>query len=145
MLERVFRGALILACVSFVAGPTAARPPKGGGNQGGSSNECATASIALSGDVAKSGVDTVGIYGPVTNCSPRKDRLDVVDTFTSSCGVISTISKGTVRFDPLESILVSSSFPVPSNTCPGTATVTRTVYGSGVLASDTAFFEVLEP
>ena len=133
-----------LACVCL---PAAAIPRSGkGGNGGsGSSGGCATASIGLSTYTATAGTSTVGVYGPITNCSGGKAKYTVVDTFISACGAKTTITSAVVGFAGGQSQLVSSSYPVPAGVCAGSATVTRAVQAGGVLASDSKALTILAP
>ena len=140
MSKRVVQGLIVLICIAFVSTPVLAG--RGGKGGGGGSSECASASLALSTYTATAGVTRVGIYGPVSNCASRKGRFQVVDTFTSACGVTTTVTSAQVTLQGNQTKLVSSSYFVPEDTCPGTATVTRTVSAKSRLASDTATLTV---
>ena len=145
-MNQLTKGILVLACVVILAAPALAGPgsqkPSGGGGGGGSTSGCATLDVGLSTSYATAGVSTIGVYGPVTNCSGGRARYTVVDSITSACGVTSTISSGQVSFSGPGSTLVSTSYPVPSSTCAGTATVTRRVY-AGSVVSDSASVVIL--
>ena len=138
------KGLLALACVVILAAPTWAgsRKPSGGGGGSGSTSGCATVDVGLSTYSATAGVSTVGVYGPVTNCSSSKARYTVVDSITSACGVTSTISSAVIDFAASSSTLVSTSYPIPASTCAGMATVTRRVY-AGSTVSDSASLTIL--
>ena len=127
---RIVLSIICAACLAFPA--AAARKPGGGGTSG----SCATVSVGLSTYTATAGVSSVGVYGPITNCSSGKARYDVVDTFRSACGGTSVIHAGSVSFDRGgESVLVSTGFAVPAGTCIGMGTVTRTISAGTILAS----------
>ena len=143
-MNQLAKGILVLACVVTLAAPALARPqkPSGGGGGTGSTSGCATVDVGLSTLSATAGVSTVGVYGPVTNCSSGKARYTMVDSITSACGVTSTITSASIDFSGPGSILVSTSYPVPASTCAGTATVTRRVY-AGSVVSDSATLMIL--
>ena len=127
---RIVLTAIVATCLVVPA--LAARKPGGGGTSG----SCATVSVGVSTPLATAGISSVGVYGPVTNCSSGKARYDVIDTFRSACGGTSVIHIGSVSFDRGgESVLVSTGFAVPAGTCTGIGTVTRTISAGTVLAS----------
>ena len=110
-LNRIARASLVVLSVACLAlSAEAARRPGGG-----TSGSCATVSVGLSTYTATAGVSSVGVYGPITNCSSGKARYTVVDTFRGACGGTQTFHVGSVSFDRGgESILVSTGFSVPA-------------------------------
>ena len=70
----------------------------------------------------------------------------MIDALVTACGGTTTIHVGSVSFSRgNESILVSTGYSVPASTCPGTATVTRTISAGSVLATSSKELNILAP
>ena len=136
MLHRVCKSMLAAACLACLALPAAAAKGGNGRDGGGAGGGCATAELGLSTYTATPGVSSVGVYGPITNCSASKAKYSVIDSYLLACGTTKIIHVGTVSFSRGgESMLVSTGFAVPPDACAGTAIVTRTVSAGNVLTT----------
>lgn len=143
MLHRVGKSVLAVACLACLALPAAAARGGNGRDGGGSGGGCATAELGLSTYTATPGISSVGVYGPITNCSGSKTKYSVTDSYVLACGTTKIFRVGTVSFSRGgESILVSTGFAVPSDACSGTATVTRTVSAGNVLTTASKQLEI---
>jgi len=128
MRNYVIKSFLVLACLALVSMPSAAQKGAGGG-------ACATVGISgLSRSTASPG-DGFALAGGISNCSGQKQRYDIEMTFTSACGVETTLVTMVVRFNPFENKLLSMTSLVPAGTCLGTGTVTLSVYNGSTLLS----------
>ena len=138
MKNYIIKSFLALACLALVSMPLSAQKgkPAGGGGGGGG---CATAGITgLSRTTASPG-DGFALSGGLSNCSSSKQRYLVQLTFTSACGVETTLVSNVMQFSPFENKLLSMVSAVPAGTCLGAGTVTLKVSdGSSLLSSASA-------
>src|SRR6266404_7375428 len=105
MRNYVMKSFLALACLALVSMPLAAQKGKPGGSGGGGG--CATAGITgLSRTTASPG-DGFALSGGLSNCSSSKQRYLVELTFTSACGVETTLVSNVMQFSPFENKLLS--------------------------------------
>ena len=140
MRNYVMKSFLALACLALVSMPLSAQKgkPGGSGSGGGGGGGCATAGITgLSRTTASVG-DGFALSGGLSNCSSQKKRYLVELTFTSACGVETTLVTMLVRFNPFENKLLSMTSAVPAGTCLGTGTVTLKVYGGSTLLTSSS-------
>src|SRR6266403_743094 len=141
MRNYVMKSFLALACLALVSMPLTAQKGKPGGSGSGSGGGggCATAGITgLSRTTASPG-DGFALSGGLSNCSSSKQRYLVELTFTSACGVETTLVSNVMQFSPFENKLLSMVSAVPAGTCLGAGTVTLKVSdGSSLLSSASA-------
>ncbi len=141
MRNYVMKSFLALACLALVSMPLTAQKGKPGGSGSGSGGGggCATAGITgLSRTTASVG-DGFALSGGLSNCSSQKKRYLVELTFTSACGVETTLVSNVMQFSPFENKLLSMVSAVPAGTCLGAGTVTLKISdGSTLLSSASA-------
>ncbi len=140
MKNYIIKSFLALACLALVSMPLSAQKGKpSGGSGGGGGGGCATAGITgLSRTTASPG-DGFALSGGLSNCSSSKQRYLVELTFTSACGVETTLVSNVMQFSPFENKLLSMVSAVPAGTCLGAGTVTLKVSdGSSLLSSASA-------
>ena len=124
--------AIVVLGIAAIAGLMLLSTPASA--QGG----CATSSTQLSLSTASPGWP-VGVFTDVTSCADRKLRYTVERTFTSACGVNTLVSRSRLVFQPHELRTVSTSFQVPSDTCPGPGMVISKVSeGTSLLSTSSA-------
>jgi hypothetical protein len=135
MRNYLIKSVLALVCLSTMSVPLSAQKIKPGGS-GGTSGGCATAGISgLSRTTASPG-DGFALSGGLSNCTARKQRYLVEMTFTSVCGVETTLVSTLLQFSPFENKLLSMVSAVPAGTCLGAGVVTLKVSdGSSLLTS----------
>ena len=134
-------GLFALILVGLIAVPLAAQKGKNGGGGGGGgstgSSSCAVvATPVLSTTTASAGIN-VGIFSRVGNCSTGKKRFTVTVSAVSSCGEETVIASPIISFDGGQYKLISTTYAISPDTCPGLSTVTVSVSDGGTaLASD---------
>lgn len=133
---------MALVSLTLISMPLSAQKGRGGGGGGGGStggSPCAVVTVpSLSYSTASPGM-TIGVYGRVTNCSTGKATYTVTFSSTSSCGEETVLSSPVISFRAGESKLVSTSYPIPPDTCTGPMTVTLSASsGSTEVASQSA-------
>jgi len=143
MRNYFMKSMLALACLALVAVPLSAQKGKGGGGGPSGGTGCAVvATPALSTVTASPGMN-VGVFGRVGNCAGGKKRYTVTVSSMSSCGAETMIGSSVITFAGGETKLISVSYPIAPDTCPGAMSVTVSVYSGGtMLASDSAILTV---
>jgi hypothetical protein len=127
MQNYIIKSFLALACLALVSMPLSAQKVKPGGSGGSGGGGCATVGITgLSRTTASPG-DGFALSGGISNCSSQKQRYLVELTFTSACGVETTLVSTLFQFSPFENKLLSMVSAVPAGTCLGAGTVTLKV------------------
>jgi hypothetical protein len=131
--NHLIKGLLVATCLALLSMPISALgdKPSGGGST------CASVDVPkLSPNTTTAG-NWVGVFSRVINCASGRQRYTVVFSATSACGEETTFSSGRVAFNGGEAKLVSATYPVAPDTCPGPCVVTVSVYaGSRMLASE---------
>jgi hypothetical protein len=119
MRNYLIKSVLALACFTLVSVPMPVQAQE------------SSVTVTLSaGPSTVSPGGTVAAFGRVFNNSTSRVRLK--DTFTSlaACGSQTMMGYGRLTLAPGESILVTVSYPIPPDACPGMYTITFAV-GSG--------------
>jgi hypothetical protein len=116
--------------------PLSAQKIKPGGGSGGTTGGCATVGISGLSRITASSGDGFALSGGLSNCTARKQRYLVEMTFTSACGVETTLVSTLLQFSPFENKLLSMVSAVPAGTCLGAGIVTLKVSdGSSLLTT----------
>ena len=146
MKNRLVKPALGLVCIVLLALPLFAQRGKGGGGGGGSTGSgCAivdTPRLSTTWTTREAN-SSVGVFGRITNCASGKKKYTVTGSSVSSCGEETVFASGSMSFAGGESKNISVAYPIAPDTCPGSMTVTISVYEGGtVLASGSTTLNV---
>jgi len=143
MRNHLIKSILALACLAMVAVPLSAQKGKGGGNGSSGGTGCAVVATPALSTVTASPGTNVGVFGRVGNCAGGKKRYTVTVSSTSTCSIETVIGSSVITFSGGETKLISVSYPIAPDTCPGPMTVTVSAYsGSTMLASDSAVLTI---
>ena len=140
MKSQLLKGLFALICLGVIAIPLSAQKGKGGGGAGGggsTSGSCAVvATPILSTTTASAGIN-VGVFSRVGNCSGGKKRYVVTVSAISSCGEETVIASPLISFEGGQYKLVSTTYAISPDTCPGLSKVVVSVSEGGTtLATD---------
>jgi hypothetical protein len=133
--NNLIKSLLVITCLALMSTPISALADKPAG--GGST--CAAVEITGMSPSTTTAGNWVGVFSRITNCASGRQRYTVVFSARSACGEETVFSSGRVAFNGGEAKLVSATYPVAPDTCPGPCVVTVSVYaGSRLLADETA-------
>jgi hypothetical protein len=134
MRNHLFKGVLALACLALLSIPLSAQKGKpGGGGSGGGGGGCAVVATPFLSTVTASPGINVGVFGRVGNCAGGKKRYTVTWTAVSSCGEETMIGSSLISFAGGQYYLISSTYPVPPDTCLGNSMISVSVYEGGTM------------
>jgi hypothetical protein len=142
MRNQLIKGVMGFVCLTLLAIPLTAQ--KGGhGGSGGGSTACAVVATPVLSTTTASGGINVGVFSRVGNCSSGKKRFTVTVSAMSSCGEETVIASPVISFEGGQYKLISTTYTVAPDTCPGTSEVMVRVYSGGtMLAGDSAMLTI---
>ena len=127
MRRNLVHGVLALTCLTLISLPVSSQSERGS-----STSSCASVVEPMLSTYTVSPGMNVGVFSRLTNCSSRKKAYTVVISSMSSCGEETIVASNRISLKGGETKLLSVSYPIAPDTCPGQMTVSVSAYEGGV-------------